>query len=142
MQRGTFSLAEEKTLACILIADDEKIVVHTIRRILELAGHVVVVAQDGLDCEFILSESTPDLVVMDLLMPRQTGFETVERLRAHASNLKVLLISGGGYSLSTELGELARQCGADAALSKPFEPQQLLHAINDLLPSHLALSTV
>lgn len=120
-------------LACILIVDDEKIVVHTIRRILELAGHVVVVARDGLDCEFILSKSTPDLVVMDLLMPRQTGFETVERLRAHASNIKVLLISGGGYSLGTELDELGRQCGADAVLSKPFEPQQLLHAINDLL---------
>ncbi len=119
-------------MARILVVDDDPVVLQTIRLVLKLAGHDVIGARDGVDCEDILQTAQFDMVITDLFMPRQTGPQTIRRLRARNSNIKFLLLSGGGHDV-LDVQAAAHQCGADAALLKPFDPDELIEAVTALL---------
>ncbi len=121
-------------MACLLVVDDDPLVLQTIRKVLELSGHVVFGARDGAGCEEVLKIARPDVLIIDVFMPGQSGPATVERLRRKGVELKVLLVSGGGNIPNWDVSDVAKQCRADAALSKPFEPRVLLEAVKALLP--------
>lgn len=109
-------------------------ILRTVRTMLELAGHVVFGACDGEECRHVLSFARPDLVVMDIFMPKRHGLEAIEEIRRHNPKQRILAISGGGYQRGiADVLEWARGAGADATLGKPFRREQFLGTVACLL---------
>lgn len=111
--------------ASILIADDEPNIVLSLEFVLEEEGYRVRVARDGQEALDALAAELPDLLLLDVMLPRVSGFEVCERIRANPRwrDLRVVMLSAKGREVEVRKG-LA--LGADAYVTKPF-------AINDLL---------
>ncbi len=113
----------------ILVVDDEKKIVESCRLYLEHAGFEVVCAYNGEQALDEARESRPDLVVLDLMLPRVDGLEVCRRLRAD-SQVPILMLS----ALSTEADKLAGlNLGADDYLTKPFSPRELVARVRAIL---------
>ncbi|MFI8913571.1 response regulator [Streptomyces sp. NPDC053513] len=110
----------------VLVVDDNKVIRQLIRVNLELEGFEVVTAADGAECLDVVHQVCPDVVTLDVVMPRLDGIKTAERLRAdpRTSHLPVAIISACGEH---EAG------GADAFLAKPFEPSELVRVVRQLM---------
>jgi len=103
----------------ILIVDDEPLVRMSLRRALEKRGHTVFEAKDGVEGLTMWAEHRPDLVYLDVLMPRLSGPDLLKRMAApERGNTKVILMSAysGDYDL-----QKAKLLGADLFVAKPFE---------------------
>ena len=120
-------------MSSILLIDDEPQMRELYDRILTRAGYDVVTACDGYEGVQSFQTRPVSLVITDLLMPRQNGFETIRILRALAPTLKILVVSGW-TSLAPGVG-LARvqSCGADQVLQKPVSHEALITVVQDLL---------
>jgi DNA-binding response OmpR family regulator len=117
----------------ILVIDDNEIVRDTLRLILTGAGHQVALAHDGNAGLKAFDELAPDLVITDILMPEKEGMETISDLRRLAARVPIIAISGGGRVGNMDFLAAARQFGADRTFTKPFEPDQVLAAVSELL---------
>lgn len=116
----------------ILIIEDDEDVRAMIQRLLEREGFDVKLAEDGVEGMEAFITFSPDIVITDLYMPRMKGIEAIKRIRKISADTKILAISGGGrYSPKTHLTR-ARGAGATETLTKPFEPSELLSAVNRL----------
>jgi len=124
-------------MACILVVEDQPLVLRAMRIILEQAGHVVFGARDGQECDDVLQFARPDVVVMDLFMPRRSGLEAIRVIRQGQLPCRILAVSGGDPAARTDPLALAHELGAEATLSKPFDDGELLQAIDGLLPERL-----
>lgn len=120
-------------MACILVVEDQSLVLRTIRTLLERAGHVVFGARDGKECEAVLLFARPDVIVMDIVMPRCNGLEAIRAVRRGRHPARILAISGGQLDEEDPLVR-AQELGADATLAKPFDRAGLLEALAPLLP--------
>lgn len=114
-------------MAHILIVDDEPGVRDATRALLERQGHAISEEADGLNVAAAVALARPDLVIIDLSMPRQDGVTTIAALRRAHPALKILAVSGGD-----RLDE-ATSAGADAVLEKPYRSAQLRELIAGLL---------
>jgi len=122
-------------MARILIVDDEDLVRWTARQILELSGHEVGEANNGRQGVQMCRQMTPDLVITDIIMPEQEGIETITQLRAEWPTLKIIAISGGGRVGNMDFLDIAGQMGADRILAKPFEFDDLMTVVDEVLGS-------
>jgi putative two-component system response regulator len=105
---------------CILVVDDDPVVGLLLRQILELDGHKVAVAGDGQKALELASQFAPDLVLLDLDMPRLGGYAVCEQIKqAPATRLLPVLILTG--QVSSEARLRAWELGADDFLTKPFQ---------------------
>ena len=120
-------------MAKILLIDDEENARVLTAQFLELAGHQVVTAENGIQGHERTLESAFDLVITDIIMPEKEGFETIKDLKRERPGLPILAISGGGVIQSDELLEMAVSMGASAGLSKPFTGKALLAAVQKAL---------
>lgn len=120
-------------MALILVIDDDMAVRDSIRTLLALDGHDIVEAADGRQGEAAIAQRAPDLVILDIFMPEQDGFETLRSLRRSHRALKVLAISGSGERQLERALIFASEFGADAVLSKPFSADALRAAVRRLL---------
>jgi len=120
-------------MAHILVVDDDEQVREVFKRTLESHGHQVVEAGDGRAAVAAYREKSPDLVVLDIIMPEQDGLETILDLRRDFPDAKIIAISGGGRASAQGYLRPAKILGADLAFSKPLAPQELLEAIDRLL---------
>lgn len=120
-------------MARILLIDDEDLVRYSLRMFLETEGYEVDEAVDGVDGLEKLRAVPYDLLITDIVMPRKEGMETILEVREAAPDLKILAISGGGPAGSFNYVEMARQCGADQFIAKPFTDKEFLQAVHDLL---------
>lgn len=113
----------------MLVVDDNKVIRQLIRVNLELEGFEVVTAADGAECLDVVHRVRPDVVTLDVVMPRLDGIRTAERLRAdpRTRDLPVALISACG-----EVADGAAP-GVDAFLAKPFEPAELVRVVRQLM---------
>lgn len=118
----------------ILIVDDSRPFRQSLTRFLEMEGFEVVEAEDGREGLEQYGRSCPDLVVMDVNMPRMDGFEAVRRLR-ETSVVPVLILSARSAEMDKVLGLTA---GADFYLSKPFSASELLARVQALLRRYKA----
>jgi DNA-binding response OmpR family regulator len=111
--------------ASILIADDEPSIVLSLEFVLQEEGYDVRVARDGVEALEAIEARPPDLLLLDVMLPRMNGFEVCERIRAHPAwrALRVVMLSAKGRDVEVRKG-LA--LGADAYVTKPFAIQELL----------------
>ena len=117
-------------MARILVVEDEPDMRFVIRHYLEKAGHEVFEAGNGGAALEAVRELAPDLIVTDIMMPVMSGLELIGHLRSNrvTAAIPILVVSGDS--------ELAR--AADAALAKPFQPEDLVRVANDLLKKPVA----
>jgi CheY-like chemotaxis protein len=115
----------------VLVVDDSDAIRALIKVNLELEGYDVRAAADGLQALEVLGEWRPDVITLDVVMPRLDGFETLERLRGDpvTAGIPVVVVTGRAQAADRARGEAL---GADAYLSKPFEPADLVSLVGRL----------
>jgi DNA-binding response OmpR family regulator len=114
----------------ILVADDDPGIRHFLRRGLQLEGYDVMEADSGAVAVKIASESKPNLVILDWMMPGLDGPETLRQIRASGATMPIIFLTGRGGS---SLDGLA--LGADDYFEKPVSFAQLVARLHGLLPS-------
>jgi two-component system response regulator MprA len=117
-------------MAQVLVVDDEPALVTALERALRLDGHDVAVATDGQRALDRLAGTTPDLVVLDVMMPRVDGLEVCRRLRAAGDRVPVLMLTARD-GVDDRVDGL--DAGADDYLSKPFALRELRARVRALL---------
>lgn len=118
--------------ALILVADDDADIRDLVGLRLTRAGYRVETARDGLEAFALAVELGPDLVVLDVTMPVQDGFETSRRLRAdpRTSHIPVIFLTARTREADVVTGY---ERGGDGYVTKPFEPQELLDRVDALI---------
>jgi two-component system response regulator MprA len=115
----------------ILVVDDERAVRESLRRALELEGYEIELAGDGQEALYRLrSETEPDAVILDVLMPRLDGLEVCRRLRRNGSRIPVLMLTARDEVEDRVSG---LDAGADDYVTKPFALEELLARMRALL---------
>lgn len=118
----------------ILLIEDHDLIRRLLRDTLELAGHTVIEARNGVEGLDLFRQAGADLVITDIVMPHKGGLDVVTALREQLPPVPIIAISGAGDSAEDYL-DLAYRMGAMKVLLKPFSPAVLLAAIDELLPS-------
>ena len=115
----------------ILVVDDDDVIRQLITVNLELEGFEVVPAVDGQDALDKVKDVQPDVVTLDVMMPRVDGWEAAERLRQdpETAHIKVILLSARAQESDIQRGE---RIGVDAYLTKPFDPDELIDVVRRL----------
>jgi DNA-binding response OmpR family regulator len=119
----------------ILVIDDDHAVRLTTQMILESEGYEVICAVDGGQGLRVFEQTSPHLVITDLIMPNKEGLETIMEIRSRGSKTPILAISGGARFGSADFLKMAQQLGASEILAKPFLPRELIAAVRRLLPA-------
>ncbi|WEH15288.1 response regulator [Streptomyces sp. VNUA24] len=115
----------------VLVVDDNKVIRQLIRVNLELEGFEVVTAADGAECLDVVHQVRPDLITLDVAMPRLDGLRTAARLRGDARTRRLpLAIVSACSQYEVEAG---LDVGVDAFLAKPFEPAELVALVRQLM---------
>ncbi len=127
----------------ILIVDDEPDLQHAIKLYLEEEGYMTFTADNGLEALDVVREKVPDLVVLDVLMPKLDGFETLAHIR-EMSTVPVIMLTVRGEEQDKVRG---LRMGADDYVTKPFSQRELLSRIEAVLrraesPPHLPKTKV
>jgi CheY-like chemotaxis protein len=123
--------AVRPTAPRVLVGDDSEVIRELISVNLELEGFDVCTAEDGQDALDRIEEIEPDLVTLDVVMPRLDGFQTAARLRANAATRHIPLVM---VSAAAQEGDLqrGREIGVNAYITKPFQPEELVQVVRDL----------
>jgi DNA-binding response OmpR family regulator len=116
----------------ILIADDEPSIVISLEYLMKREGYEVSVAADGEAALAAVAARPPDLVILDVMMPKLNGFEVCQRLRAEPAwrGVRILMLTAKGRESELQKG-LA--LGADAYVTKPFSTRDLVAEVRRLL---------
>jgi DNA-binding response OmpR family regulator len=118
----------------ILIADDEPNIVLSLEFLMQRAGYAVEVVDNGEDAFRRASEEPPDLMLLDVMLPRLSGFEVCQRLRALPAcrSLPIVMLTAKGRD-----GEVSKglALGATAYVTKPFSVQDLVSQVKRILDS-------
>ena len=120
-------------MAKILVLDDDDTVRLSIQLALEDAGHEVAAAADGKEGTTLFRENPADLVISDIFMPEKEGLETIDEIKRLRPQTKIIAISGGGRMAPDDYLLIAKSVGADRSLLKPFDIQQLVLVVEELL---------
>ena len=118
-------------LGRVLVVDDDEVIRRLIAVNLQLEGFDVSTAVDGQDCLEKVSATTPDVITLDVRMPRLDGWETARRLRKclDTSHIKMVLITASDQAANPKQLRHAR---ADVYLVKPFDPAEMIRVVREL----------
>lgn len=125
-------VVEEKRVPLVMVTDDSVTVRKVTTRLLERNGYEVMTAKDGVDAIAKLEERRPDLMLLDIEMPRMDGFEVASHVR-HDSRLKGIPIIMITSRTGEKHRERAFEIGVDRYMGKPFQEGELLETIQELL---------
>lgn len=119
----------------VLVVDDDHEIVSSMRAVLESKGYDVLTANDGRAGQAAAERERPDCLVVDMMMPKQSGFLVIEKLKQKVPNLRIIMITANEGSRHRAYAELL---GVDAYLRKPFAMEKLVEEIDRLTEVHLA----
>jgi DNA-binding response OmpR family regulator len=126
-------LDESQRAAKILIVDDDAEIIESVRYALEGGGYQVVVARDGNQGLALAERESPDLIILDMMMPKRSGFLVLEKLRRMSDVMvPVIMITGNEGSRHKAYAELL---GVSEYIRKPFQMEKLLQAVGTQLAS-------
>ncbi len=116
----------------ILIVDDEPNILLSVEFLMKREGFEVRTAEDGQVAIEMLAENRPDLMILDVMMPRKNGFDVCKQVRADPDfkNLPIILLSAKGREVEIAKG---LSLGADAYITKPFSTHELVSKVKELL---------
>lgn len=116
----------------ILVADDEANILISLEFLMRREGYDVSVARDGQEALEAIVRDRPDLVLLDVMMPRRTGFEVCQAVRADEAlrGVRIVLLTARGRDTDVAKG-LA--LGADAYMTKPFSTRELVQKVAQVL---------
>ena len=119
-------------MAKILIAEDERDIRDLITFTLRFAGHEVIATSNGEEAFHTAIKEIPDLILLDVRMPRMTGYEACERIKddEHTRHIPVVFLSAKGQDSEVQTG---LEAGATEYILKPFSPDQLTERIRAIL---------
>lgn len=120
----------------VLLVDDEPSIIKVVGKRLEVAGYEVLIAMDGQEGLTKAKLGRPDVIVLDLMMPKLNGFEVCAALKQDPQfqHIPVIIFTGKGRGMDEQL---CRECGANAYLTKPHRPEELIEQIEALLANVL-----
>lgn len=116
----------------VLIADDEENIVTALEFLLQRRGYETRVAKNGDDALSEIERFAPDLVLLDVMMPRKSGYEVCQRMRGRPEwrHIKIIMLSAKGREVEVSKGV---SLGADLYITKPFSNTELVAKIDGLL---------
>jgi len=116
----------------ILVADDEPNIVISLEYLLKREGYRVLIARDGQEALESIRRDGPELVLLDVMMPKKTGFEVCQEVRADAQlqATKILMLTAKGRDTDVAKG---MALGADAYMTKPFATRELVDKVATML---------
>ncbi|NBU40236.1 MAG: response regulator [Planctomycetia bacterium] len=115
----------------ILLVDDDPEIVESMKAVLESRGYAILVARDGNQGLAMAEQEAPDLVVLDMMMPKRSGFLVLEKLRRGNPNpVRVIMITANEGSRHKAYAEML---GVDDYIRKPFAMDRLLDSVDRLL---------
>jgi DNA-binding response OmpR family regulator len=118
----------------VLVVDDEIYIVHILDFSLGMEGYEVVTALDGEAALEKLKSEQPDLIVLDIMMPKLDGYEVCKAIKGNpdTAHIPVILLSAKGRNVDQKMGF---DVGADDYITKPFRPSTLRKKFNEILDS-------
>lgn len=116
----------------VLIVDDEPNILMSVEFLMRREGYEVATVADGQEAIDLLGEFRPDLMILDVMMPRKNGFEVCAEVRAdpRLSAMPILMLTAKGREAEMKKG---LSLGADAYITKPFSTHELVLKVNELL---------
>ncbi len=124
-------------MAHILVIDDIPQMAELIQEHLHEMGHSSDICKNGYDAFFVLKDGQYDLVITDIVMPRQDGLEfsrqVREKLTGKTQAIPILAMSGGAHSITDDLALMAAKTYTNAVMKKPFTHEQLQTVVENLL---------
>ena len=114
----------------VLLVDDDPDIVDSMRALLESSGYEVLTASDGNAGLAVAEQEQPDLIVLDMMLPKRSGFLVLEKLKRGKGSCPIIMITGNeGVRHQT----YAETLGVDEYMRKPFRMERLLERIEELL---------
>ena len=114
----------------ILIVDDEPNIAASLEFLLHRGGYEVQVAHDGEEALALAESFGPQLVLLDVMMPKLNGYEVCQRLRQGGREVKIVMLTARGREVDAEKG---KALGADLYVTKPFSTRELVAQVRELL---------
>jgi len=116
----------------ILVIDDEEDLVELLDRRLQSAGYEMLQALDGEEGLEVAIEQVPDLIILDISMPKMDGYQVCERIKSNKKlkDVPIIMLTALGAPVDKIVG---KALGADAYLTKPFDNKELLNKIEELI---------
>ena len=118
----------------ILIVDDEPNNLKLVRDLLQVFGYTTIEATDGKQGVELAKARIPDLILMDIMMPKMDGYRACDAIKRDETTkgIPVVMLTAMGYELNKQL---ARKLGADGYITKPFTRKELLEVVSKFLPT-------
>lgn len=117
----------------ILLVDDDFEIIESLRMLLEAKGYTILVARDGNQGLAMAEREDPDLMILDMMMPKRSGFLVLEKLRrSRPVPLKIIMITANEGSRHKAYAEML---GVDDYIRKPFAMDRLIESVQRLLPA-------
>jgi len=116
----------------ILVVDDEPFICRSLTFVLRKDNYRVLEARNGEEALAMIREQRPDLVFLDVMMPKINGFQVTEQVRADPTlaGVKIILLTAKGQESDREVG---KQAGANDYMTKPFSPTKILDRAREIL---------
>ena len=117
----------------VLIVDDEPNIVTSLEFLMRGDDYEVRVARNGEEALQLAESFRPDIVVLDVMMPRRSGFEVCQKIRENPvlGDVKIVMLTAKGRDVEKEKG---LDLGANAYITKPFSTKELMNTVRGLLP--------
>ncbi len=122
--------SDTQAAAKILVVEDEPNMVAGLRDNFEFEGYQVITARDGVEGLQKALDESPDLVVLDVMMPRMSGLEVCKQLRAKRGSIPIIMLTARGQEVDKVVG---LELGADDYVTKPFSIRELLARVKAVL---------
>ncbi|MGI9383267.1 MAG: response regulator transcription factor [Methyloligellaceae bacterium] len=121
----------------VLVVDDEPNIMLSLEYLMKRLGYEVFLARDGEEALAIIEQKTPDLVLLDVMIPKRDGYDVCQATRSNPAldKVRIIMVTAKGREVEIEKG-LA--LGADAYLTKPFSTRELADTVQNLLGTERA----